>query len=217
MPRRQTPKAGDACHITIRCNDKKRLFNLNSTYDQMVNWVNCLPMFFSVKIHHVLFMSNHMHFMVTPTENNLGQAMSYFLTNLSKFLNRENNTINHVFGNRYAATVITEEKYFLNVIRYIYQNPVRAGLCKNLLEYQFSSLHQYLGFGNHKIILEPDQYTRTQFDFGMIGQETWLHWISNSLESFETELVRDSLAKGTYKFTKKQYLDLLGKKTSLHL
>jgi REP element-mobilizing transposase RayT len=40
----------------------------------------------------------------------------------------------HLFQNRYKSIVVEEEPYFLELVRYIHLNPVRAGVVKTLEE-----------------------------------------------------------------------------------
>ena len=117
MTRRKTPKKNQTSHITIRCNNKEYLFDLENNYSTFVSYFNAFPLIYNVQIHHVMFMSNHIHLLVTPTEDNLGKAMSYVLTQLSKYLNGKNQRINHIFGNRYFPSIIEDNKYLKNVIR----------------------------------------------------------------------------------------------------
>jgi REP element-mobilizing transposase RayT len=137
MSRRPTPKKGQTVHVTLRCQNKA--FNLKpSKFSEDLNsWIACLPNFFAIQLHHYVIMSNHFHFLLTPFENNFGDAMCYFTTNVAKFLNYEHDKCNHIFGNRYAATVIGSTDHLMNCIRYIYQNPIRAGIAKSLDDYPF--------------------------------------------------------------------------------
>jgi len=40
--------------------------------------------------------------------------------------------------------VVEDEPYFLTVIRYIHQNPIKAGLCQCISEYKHSSYGEYI-------------------------------------------------------------------------
>ena len=84
--------------------------------------------------------------------------MQYFLTNLSKYLNYELKHKNHIFGDRYYPTIIRNKKHLINVIRYIYQNPIRANICYNVEDYKYSSLGFYSGLFNHGIQIDPQKW-----------------------------------------------------------
>lgn len=215
MPRRLTPKKFETCHITIRCNNKEYLFYLNETYPAFVSWINTLPLMYQVDIHHAVFMSNHMHLLVTPNENNLGQAMSYFLTNLAKFLNFKLKRNDHIFGQRYHPTLIKDSKHFMNAIRYIYQNPIRAKITRKPSDYKYSSLGFYLGSGNDGLIVKPDLFTKYLFDLGLAGRLHFEKCIDQNLSEDDITMMQACLSKRKFKFTKRQLSALPDKKITL--
>ncbi|MBU0506163.1 MAG: hypothetical protein ABII18_04265 [bacterium] len=204
MTRRISPRAGDTAHVSIRCNNKKYYLNLSDNFFALVSWLNSLEVYYSVQLHHAVFMSNHLHLLLTPRENNLGQAMSFFLTNTAKYLNYKNDRINHVFGNRYASTIINDEKHLMNTIRYMYQNPVRALITNDVLSYPYSSLGSYLGFSNPGIFLTPDLYTKRMFNFGLEGRYEWLNWIEDIYSERELDILRKIHGRSYFKLTLKQ-------------
>ena len=174
-----------------------------------------LTLFFNVIIHHFVVLSNHIYLLLTPSENNLGQAMSYMLTNMSKFLNFKNNTINHIFGNRYKPTIIKNEKHLINVIKYIYQNPVKAGLSETIFDYEYSSLGFYLGKYNVGIKLEPDPYTKDLFDLGLKGRDLWIKNISNIMGIDDSAIIQKSLFRSTFFFSTEQLITIKQNKTKI--
>ncbi|MBM4350280.1 MAG: hypothetical protein FJ106_10405 [Deltaproteobacteria bacterium] len=46
---------------------------------------------------------------------------------------------------------ILSEKKFTEKLRYMYQNPLRKGLCDNIFEYEFSDIKRYFGSGDPKL------------------------------------------------------------------
>ena len=217
MPRRITPGAGQTAHITIRCNNKEFLFKLSQNFGSMVSWLDTLPLFFSIRIHHAILMSNHIHILLTTTEGNIGRAMSYCLTNLSKYFHYKNDTINHIFGNRYSPTIIESNNHLINVIRYIYQNPVRAGITNNVFDYPYSTLSNYLGNANNGFIVSPDSYTFEKFKRGLEGRDEWIEHIANIYNEKDLELVKLSLSRSKFRFTHRQHLTIENNETSLLL
>lgn len=217
MPRRPTPIQNQVVHLTVRCNNKKSFFNLEQDFSGIVSWLNTLPLFFQISVHHALIMPNHIHLLATAQSHNAGMAMSYFLTNLSKFLNFQRGRINHIFGNRYRPTVIVSERHLVNVIRYIYQNPVRAGIVKAVADYPYSSLGFYLGTENNGMILSPDSFTKNIFDFGIRGFELWSEYLNSTLKESDVRHVRQSLSRGFYRFSNKQLMDLAKNTSTLFL
>jgi hypothetical protein len=130
------------------------------------------------------------------------------MTNLSKYLNFENKRINHIFGGRYYPTIIKHQKYLMNVIRYIYQNPLRAGIVNDVITYEYSSLRTYLGISNPGICITPDLLTKNMFEQGLSGRDTWIKYIAHPLNEEDSKVLRKLLVHYTLKISKEQLKQL---------
>ena len=49
----------------------------------------------------------------------------------------------HLFQDRFKSEPVDDDAYFLTVMRYIHQNPIKAGLCKKADGYKYSSFQEY--------------------------------------------------------------------------
>jgi REP element-mobilizing transposase RayT len=87
-----------------------------------------------------VIMPNHIHFLATPLENVELSAIahaikSYTAHAANKLLGRNGQFWQHEPFDRY----IRNRKHFVNVIQYIENNPVKAGLCAKPEDWRFSS------------------------------------------------------------------------------
>ena len=87
-----------------------------------------------------VIMPNHIHFLATPLENvelrEIAHSIKSFTAHeANKLLNREGQFWQHEPFDRY----IRNQKHFVNVIEYIENNPVKAGLCQRSEDWRFSS------------------------------------------------------------------------------
>ena len=60
-------------------------------------------------------------------------------TKYGKYYNKKYKRVGYVFRDRYRAEGIYTEKYLYNCLKYIYNNPVKAGICKNAEDYPYSN------------------------------------------------------------------------------
>jgi hypothetical protein len=67
--------------------------------------------------------------------------MEHIQRDVAKKANFESNRMNHFFGGPYKWSLIHEERYYWNALKYIFRNPIRAGICNSVQEYKFSSLN----------------------------------------------------------------------------
>jgi REP element-mobilizing transposase RayT len=87
-------------------------------------------------------MPNHLHFLCTPIENcelrEIAHSLkSYTAHEANKILNHEGQFWQHEPFDRY----IRNHNHFVNVINYIENNPVKAGLCEKAEDWKFSSAY----------------------------------------------------------------------------
>ncbi|KIH78137.1 REP element-mobilizing transposase RayT [Geoalkalibacter ferrihydriticus] len=79
-------------------------------------------------------MANHVHLLLQPTDTALPTMMRRLLTGYAVRFNLRHKRQGHLFQNRYKSLVVEEETYFLELVRYIHLNPVRAGALASLEE-----------------------------------------------------------------------------------
>ena len=77
---------------------------------------------------------NHAHLLVRTGTRPLSRTMRSLLTGYAGTFNRRHNRTGHLFQNRYKSVAVEEEPYFLELIRYLHLNPLRAGVVKTLTE-----------------------------------------------------------------------------------
>jgi putative transposase len=99
---------------------------------------------YGVEVHAFVLMSNHFHLLLTTPNKNIDQAMNYLMREMTKSGNRIAGRINHLFGGPYKWTVIHNSWQYAHTLKYLYLNPVKAGICDRVEDYKYSSLHASL-------------------------------------------------------------------------
>lgn len=79
-------------------------------------------------------LTNHFHLLLRPRSGCLATFMRRLLTSYAVTFNLRHERSGHLFQNRYKSFVCEEESYFLELVRYIHLNPLRAGLVESLTE-----------------------------------------------------------------------------------
>jgi putative transposase len=62
-----------------------------------------------------------------------------------KYFNREVDRVGTLWNGRYRGLIIDDERYWLTCLRYVEQNPVRAGMVEAPGDYQWSSYRAHAG------------------------------------------------------------------------
>ena len=97
------------------------------------------------RIHAYCLMTNHVHLAIQVGDVPLSRIIQNLSFRYTRYLNRRKNQVGHLFQGRYKALLIDADSYLLELVRYIHNNPVRAGMVKTAEEYPWSSHHAYLG------------------------------------------------------------------------
>ena len=85
-------------------------------------------------------MNNHTHMLIkTQLIEQLSKYMQRINSTYGKYYNKKYSRVGYVFRDRYKAEGIYSEKHLYNCIKYIYNNPVKAGICNKPEEYPYSN------------------------------------------------------------------------------
>lgn len=91
-------------------------------------------------------MPNHFHFLIQQkTELSIGKLILKISTSYSKYFNKKNDRIGAVFQDRFKAVRVDSNEQLLWLSYYIHNNPRKAGIIEDLLQYQWGSYLDYVG------------------------------------------------------------------------
>lgn len=85
-------------------------------------------------------MNNHAHLLINAeSTEQLSKYMQCLNTRFAVYFNKRYKRVGYVFRDRYKSEGIYDEKHLYNCINYIYNNPVKAGICNKPEEYKYSN------------------------------------------------------------------------------
>lgn len=183
-------------HVTARCNNRDWFdLPMHEVWNIFGDYLYLIRLLYEVEIHSFVLMSNHFHLIMTTPNANIGEVMNYFMREVSKEIARSTNRINHIFGGQYRATVILKNHYYLHAYKYVYRNPIEAGLSKTAECYLFSTLNGLLGFSR---LVIPVKYDALLFS----DIEKTLDWINKEYSTDHKDVIRNALRYPKYKIRK---------------
>lgn len=95
--------------------------------------------------HAYCLMTNHVHLVLETAQADLSAGVQYLHGTYALGFNRRHERRGHLFGARFASWVIESERHLYRACRYVYANPVRAGLCPRPEEWRWSGISSALG------------------------------------------------------------------------
>lgn len=77
---------------------------------------------------------NHFHLLLQTGSMPISTVMRRLLTGYALYYNRKHRRHGHLFQNRFKSILCQKDNYFLELVRYIHLNPIRARIVDNLDE-----------------------------------------------------------------------------------
>jgi len=99
---------------------------------------------FSIEIHAYSLMPNHYHLLIHTPKKGLSRAMRHLNGIYTQFFNRCHRRDGPLFRGRYKACIVDSNAYLVELVRYIHLNPVKAKICRQPKEHQWTSHRYYL-------------------------------------------------------------------------
>jgi len=140
-------------HIMLRGINRQDLFEDDEDRQKFIETLAFYKEKSRYKIYAYCLMSNHVHILVKETQEPLSLIMKRISSSYVYYYNRKYFRCGHLFQERFKSEVIENNSYFLTVLRYIHQNPIKANMIKRFEEYKWSSYNEYVDGGK---IVEVD-------------------------------------------------------------
>ena len=147
---------------------------------------------YDIHIHSFVLMSNHFHLLATAPHSNFSDAIGRVIEMCSRHMGHDLGRINQKFSRRFKRTRISTLPHFFNAYKYVYQNPIRAGLVSRVEDYPFSTLHSLMGKSQFLIPVEDETFLN--------DTEGTLKWL-NELPTVEnSDAVRRALRRREFSY-----------------
>ena len=130
MPR-QARNLGNTgwAHIIVRGINRENLFYDAEDYDRFNSTVERYQKECGFEVAILCLMSNHVHILLKEENGNYATLMKKIAVSYASYYNKKYERVGHIFQDRFLSEPVNDEAYFLTVLRYIYKNPEKAGIC----------------------------------------------------------------------------------------
>jgi putative transposase len=153
MPRKARIDAPGALHhIICRGIEKRKIFQTDSDRDDFLERVAKALLDSQTPCYAWALLPNHFHLLLRTGNAPIAQLMRRILSGYAGSFNRRYRRAGHLFQNRYKSILCQEDAYFLELVRYIHLNPLRAKLISKMDEldhYAYSGHSTIMGHSDH--------------------------------------------------------------------
>lgn len=134
-------------HIIARGLDRRPIFYDEEDRKDFLSRVEKAIEQVPTQIYAWALMPNHFHFLARAGERGLAPFMRRLMSGYANSFNRRHNRQGYLFQNRFKSILCEEGPYFLELVRYIHLNPVRAGMVQSV-----SDLKDYSWTGHPPLV-----------------------------------------------------------------
>jgi putative transposase len=198
-------------HIILRGNNRQAIFYSDLDRETLLATLKEVAIQYGVAIHAYVLMDNHLHLLATPPA---AEALSRMMQSLGRryvgSFNARHQRSGTLWEGRFRAGLIEGERHLLACMRYIELNPVRAGLCAEPAQWQWSSAAHHLGLARSPAVTEHEMYWslgNTPFDREHAYREFMAQGVPTAEQARFTEAVLRGRPVGSETFLKPLAVD----------
>ncbi|MEL7567830.1 MAG: transposase [Dehalobacterium sp.] len=146
MPRTARKKSENGIyHLMLRGINQQNIFENEEDNKKFLDILETYKTEIDYKIYAYCLMGNHVHLLIKEGKEEFSNTMKRIGAGYVYWYNWQYGRKGHLFQDRYRSEAVENDRYFLAVLRYIHQNPIKAGIVKDIDTYEWSSYREYIG------------------------------------------------------------------------
>lgn len=163
MPREPRVKSKTGIyHIIMRGINYQTIFEDEEDYDKFIQTLRRYKDISGYKLYAYCLMDNHLHLLLMEEKEALETVTRRIFGSYVLWYNKKYGRVGHLFQDRFKSEPVEDDAYFLTVLRYIFQNPIKAGIKAKVRDYSWTNYSDYLEGRNN---------TDTDFALNMLSTE----------------------------------------------
>ena len=188
---------GVAHHVWVRGNNRNAIFFSDADRSLFLKYLGEARARRRCDIHAFVLMTNHVHLLATPrVERGLSKMMQDVGRKYVRYINRSRERTGGLYEGRFKSNLVQTESYFLNCMRYIERNPVRAGMVSHPAQYAWSSFGQNVTGEPSGLVTPHPEYLALGRDAQSRG-DAYYGLFRDELPDTELEEIRRSIQQGS--------------------
>lgn len=146
MPR-AARKKGDSgiYHVMLRGINRQIIFEDDEDCEKYLQCLAECRQISGFTLHAYCLMGNHLHLLLEENTEPMEQVFKRAGARYVFWYNWKYKRSGHLLQDRFKSEPIDGDSYFIAALRYILQNPIKAGLCTDMAAYPWSSYRELLG------------------------------------------------------------------------
>jgi REP element-mobilizing transposase RayT len=135
-------REGARYHVYARANRKEMIMDRDEMKDLFLTVVKAAKERYDFRLENFCIMGNHFHFIIQPGINScLSSIMQWILGVFAMRFNRRMKLTGHVWGERFASSIIRNLRQYREKYLYIDENPGKSGLVDKAQDWLYGRFH----------------------------------------------------------------------------
>ena len=122
-------------HVMLRGVNRKEIFLDDADHRKFISVILRAKIQAGAELYAYCLMGNHVHLLLKEGKEPLGATIKRVGVSYANYFNWKYQCVGHLFQGRFRSEPVEDDAYFISVLRYICQNPVKAGLCREPADY----------------------------------------------------------------------------------
>ena len=161
MPRQARKKSlSNIYHVMLRGINRQLIFENDGDRRQFMLILTECKEVSGFRLHAFCLMPNHIHLLIEPAEESLEVIFKRIGSRYATWYNRKHQRVGHLFQDRFRSENVETDQYYMTVLRYILQNPMKAGMESRPGTYRWSS---YLAYDKGTGSVTDTEYAENMF------------------------------------------------------
>ncbi|MFC4557798.1 transposase [Virgibacillus kekensis] len=149
MPRNPRKRAHSGVyHVMLRGINKQIIFEDNQDRFRLLDTIQECKDRYGFNLYGYCLMDNHVHLLIREREESISRVIQWLSASYVYWYNKKYERSGHLYQDRFKSETVETASSFLRVLRYIHQNPLKAGLARDVFNCNWTSLNEYMGRGH---------------------------------------------------------------------
>ena len=177
-------------HVVQRGNNGQDVFFVDADRSVYLEFLAEHAERFGATVLGYCLMTNHVHLILKPEKKNaLAKVVGRTHFRYAQHINRFHGRRGHLWEGRFHSCALDEE-HFWRAMRYVEQNPVRAGVAGSAWDYRWSSAEAHVGVGDGSGLLDMAWWE------GAMGASAWRRVLRRGMRKADVSFLRKNTLRG---------------------
>lgn len=130
-------------HVMFRGINKQIIFEEDADKNRFLYVLKRYKKICNFQLYSFCLMDNHVHLLLKETDEGISDVVKKISSSYAVWFNIKYKRCGSLYQRPFRSENVENPEYFRRVVRYIHQNPLKAGIASNVFETKWTSIHEF--------------------------------------------------------------------------